>query len=296
MFNMKKDITLYNHFHNGDLFYSRMLINILSNYFNITYYHNQSVPLFDDLDYVTELTPIPPNYDIHNTNLENRIVNTWIGQNGMYYVNQTPIPGCTFENHLKLVKDICNFYKIDLTNYTNNDYLPTINYDRLKNYNLIVNTFDKFKHKYKSLILISSGNVHSGQALNFDFKNIINILAKNNEDCLFLTTSDIVEDTLNVLNINKIVTLIPNLLHISLISNYCNIIIGRASGPFCFSHTKNNFNDITKTFISLSYNKYEGIFYNDGKNRNIWSNNYDEHNIINIIQDEIYLKKNNYDK
>ncbi|NBP03165.1 MAG: hypothetical protein EBU90_24290 [Proteobacteria bacterium] len=286
---MKKNITLYNNFHKGDLFYSRILVNILSKNFNITYYHNQGALLFDDLPYVNEILGIP-GYDLSSTYLEQNIVNTWIGQKNMHYVNNQIIPGCSFDNHFKLVKDICDYYQIMLNESIKN-YLPIILYENLKEYDNIVNEMIKLKKQYKKLILISNGDVLSGQAQNFDFSPIVIDLASNNKNCLFLVTKKINTDITNIIDISENVTkLTSDMLQISLVSNYCDIIVGRASGPFCFTHTKNNFNDPTKTFISFTNIQSEGIFYFNGENKNIWSNNYEYNNIIKTIQDEINLK------
>lgn len=287
---MKNNITLYNHFHNGDIFYSRILINILKDYYNITYYHNLQSPLFEDLPEVNEIVGIPSNYDIHNTNLENNIVNTWIGQKQMIYVSHQPIPGCSFTNHFKLVTDICNFYKIELDGYFNN-YLPSINYNNLKSYNNIVEKIKELKLKYDLIILVCDGNVNSGQSHNFNFIPIVEHLSENNPNCLFLITNQLYHNKSNIITTYPQITeSLPDLLQISLISTYCDIIVGRASGPFCFTHTKENFNDDKKTFISFTFNESEGIFYYDGENKNLWSNNLNYPNMITTIQNEINLK------
>jgi hypothetical protein len=289
---MKKNIILYNHFHNGDIFYTRILINILLKYFNITFYHNQQSPLFEDLPDVTEIIGIPSHYDIHNTNLENYIVNTWIGQKQMIYVSHQPIPGCSFINHFKLVSDICEFYNIKLNNVLN-EYLPSIVNVNLKSHNSIVDKLEKLKLKYKLIILVCDGNVNSGQSHNFSFSPIIERLSVNNPSCLFLSTNQHYPNNINVVTTYPQITeTLPDLLQISLISNYCNIVIGRASGPVCFTHTKENFNDGNKTFISFTFNESEGIFYYEGKNKNIWSNNFIYDDMITIIQNEINLKLN----
>jgi hypothetical protein len=287
---MKNNITLYNHFHNGDIFYSRILVNILKNHYNITYYHNLQSPLFEDLPEVNEIVGIPSNYDINNTNLENNIVNTWIGQKQMIYVSHQPIPGCSFTNHFKLVTDICNFYNIKLENDFNN-YLPSVNNDNLKSYNNIVEKIKKLKLKYDLIILVCDGNVNSNQSHNFNFIPIVEHLSKNNPNCLFLSTNQLYENKPNVITTYPQITeSLPDLLQISLISNHCDIIVGRASGPFCFTHTKENFNDDKKTFISFTFNESEGIFYYDGKNKSLWSNNLNYPNMITTIQNEINLK------
>jgi hypothetical protein len=287
---MKKNITLYNHFHNGDIFYSRILINILIKYFNITFHHNISGVLFKDLPEVNEIIGIPDEYDIHETNLENNVVNTWIGQQGMGYVVNQTIPGCSFNNHFKLVEDICNFYKINLTNNLN-DYLPIVNYENLPLNNKITEEFKTFKSKYKLIILVCDGDVNSGQSDNFNFVPIIESLANDNLDCLFICTNQLYPNNDNIINTYPQITgELPDLLEISLLSNYCDIVIGRASGPVCFTHTKNNFNNPNKTFISFTFNKSEGIFYSEGTNKNIWSDNLNYDNIMTIIQTEINLK------
>lgn len=286
---MKENITLYNNYHKGDLFYSRILVNILSKYFNITYYHDQGTLLFDDLPYVNEILGIP-GYDMHNTYLNQNIVNTWVGQKNMHYVNNQIIPGCSFDNHFTLVKDICDYYQITLNENINN-YLPIILYENLKEYDTIVDEVIKLKKQYKKLILICNGDVLSSQAQNFDFSSIITNLATKNKDCLFLVTEKINIDITNIIDISKNITkLSSDMLQISLISNYCDIVIGRASGPFCFTHTKSNFSDPSKTFISFTNIQSEGVFYFNGENKSIWSNNYQYDNIIKTIQDEINLK------
>jgi hypothetical protein len=287
---MKNNIVLYNHFHNGDIFYSRILINILKDHYNITYYHNLQSPLFEDLPEVNEIVGIPANYDIHNTNLENNIVNTWIGQKQMFYVTHQPIPGCSFTNTLKLVKDICNFYNIELDNNFNN-YLPSVIYKNLKSYNSIVEKMKELKLKYELIILVCDGNVNSGQSHNFNFTPIVENLSENNPNCLFLSTNQLYNNKSNIISTHPQITeSLPDLLQISLISTYCDIIVGRASGPYCFSQTKENFNDDKKTFISFSNTESEGIFYYEGKNKNLWSNNFDNNNVTTTIQNEINLK------
>jgi hypothetical protein len=108
---MKETINVYNHFHNGDIFYSRVLINALIKNYNINFYHNLITPLLSDIDGVTEIQGVPPNFDIHANDLNSLNVNSWIGQQNMVFVN-TSIPGCSFDNYLILVKHIINHYGI----------------------------------------------------------------------------------------------------------------------------------------------------------------------------------------
>jgi hypothetical protein len=147
--------------------------------------------------------------------------------------------------------------------------------------------FDTYKSNFEKIILISNGDVYSGQSYNFDFTEIIKKLSINNKNILFLTCQAIPTDYENILCTSNITEIIPDLLQISYISTHCSAIVGRASGPFCFAHTKDNLTDVNKTFISFGNNMNECIFYNRQKSKSIWSNNYDFQNVLDMIQNNI---------
>ena len=44
-----------------------------------------------------------------------------------------------------------------------------------------------------------------------------------------------------------------------------------------------------KTFISLTHNEIEGVWFKESESKQIWTNNYDNNNIVNIINNEINL-------
>jgi hypothetical protein len=60
----------------------------------------------------------------------------------------------------------------------------------------------------------------------------VNSLTKN-----LYFTSDIINATNGDLNEN------------SFVSTFCNLIIGRSSGPYCFTQTSENYSDPNKTFL-----------------------------------------------
>lgn len=281
---MKEKINIYNHFHNGDIFYARMLLNGLIEKYEINFYHDLNVPLLSDIDGVTEIKGVPNHFGIHTNDLENKNVNSWIGQQNMIFVN-TQIPGCSFDNYFSLVKIILNYYNIDIK--SEEYYLPTINYEKILNYDFIVRTMIDYKSKYYKIILLSNGNVNSGQAVNIDLTSTILNLATNNPDCLFLTTTPVYHNVNNIIDTSSLTNTIPDLLQISLISTFCDVIVGRASGPYCFTHTKENLLDPKKTYISFSNNPNEGIWYKNSKAKQIWNQNYDINYIFTTINNEI---------
>jgi hypothetical protein len=277
------NINLYNHFHNGDIFYSRVLMQAFDSKFNINYYHS-NLNLFEDMDNVSEFLYIPSEYSIHENFIHNNTVNTWIGQNGFTHVH-TATPGCSFENYFSLVKIILNHLNIEIKNPE--DYLPEINFEKLKDLDIIYDKISSLRKQYKKLILISSGPVHSAQSFNFDFHQIMINICNQNPNVLILSTMDYGNMPENFINTSFITKKIPDLLQISYISKFCDIIIGRASGPFCFCHTKENLLNPDKTFISICNNESEGKWFQSSKALQKWTNNYDPCYITNLINSSI---------
>jgi hypothetical protein len=282
---MKETITLYNHFHYGDIFLSRMLIKGLSEKFNIKFYHKLNVGLFDDLDFVEEIGNIPNNFSLHQTNLEQKIVNTWIGQNHMSYIKNTSVKGCNFDNYFRMIQDVLNYYNIPIRE--KEYYLPTIYYDKLKDFETIKNNFLDLKNKFEKCILISNGKVLSAQSLNFDFTPILNKLSEKYPKYLFLVTEDISFKKDNIKSTYELTNRIPDLLYISYFSTQSEVCIGRSSGPYTFSMNYDNFMNNQKKFISFNNTESEGFFYNNHKFNFVWSNNYDLGHIYNTINNNL---------
>jgi len=282
---MKEKINVYNHFHNGDIFYSRMLINGLIKKFDINFYHNLTAPLLSDIDGLTEIVGIPPNFNIHTNDLQNKNVNAWMGQQNMIFVN-TSIPGCSFENYFEIVKLILNNYEIDIE-LDEEFYLPTINKEKIFGNENITTFMENLKLSYNKIILLSNGNVNSGQSVNVDLTNLITRLSDNHPDKVFLVTQDILTNATNIINTSSITKIQPDLLQISLISSFCDIIVGRASGPYCFTHTKENLLNPNKTYISFSNNVNEGVWYKNTKATQKWSPDFNIENMYSLINNEL---------
>lgn len=282
---MKDTINLYNHWHYGDIFLSRMLIKGLSKKFKINFYHNLKPGLFKDLDDVKEIIGVPKNFSLHNSNLENNIVNTWIGQNNMSYINTLDSQGCSFKNYMKLIRDVLNFYKIEIKD--EEYYLPEIFYEKLPNISKIKSNFINIKQNFNKCILISNGDVLSRQSINFDFKPIIEKLSYDFPNYLFLITKDIIHNKKNIFYTGNLTNILPDLLYISYFSTLSEVLIGRASSPYTYFVTKENLTNKDKIIISFNNKKSEGYFYENVQPKFVWSNNYDLNNIYLTIKNNI---------
>ena len=280
-------IQVYNHLHNGDIFFSRGLLKLLSQKYEVIMYHNNNTPLFSDLSYVEEIKGIPSEFlpETDSSQIAHSgVINAWIGQGGLHYHSRPPC-GCTFENYFEIIKDVARYLNLNLSNIE--DYLPEVNFNKVGNYDVISSKMNHLKLKYKKIILISNGDVMSEQSSNFDFTDIVDELSKKYHDYLFLLTKNTYLLKENVIYTEDITQILPDLLQISLISLFCDVIIGRDSGPYCFTHVKDNILNPNKKYICFSGNRQSGIFYSNSKVDFTWSNNYNLNDIKNIIDNKI---------
>lgn len=287
---MNKKIKLFNYYHNGDIFYSRMLVQLLlRNNYEIEYYHNLSAPLLNDYDNLTEIKGIPNEW-VHTLDIKDSypdgILNTWIAQGDSRFFNQPPYPfACCYENHFSIAKEINKLLNLDLGD--DEIILPKITFDKLDNYQIIKTKMEEFKEKYEKIILISNGNVHSGQADNFDFTSIIDSLSNLFPKYLFITTQKINTHQQNIIDSFDITGAYPDLTYIGFISTYCDVIVGRNSGPYCYTMIENNIMDENKIYICFCTNEYEGKFYQNSKFKFYWSNNFEIANVEEYIKTKI---------
>lgn len=277
------NIILYNHFHNGDLHYSKWFIELFFNNQPITYLHSQKKGIYKLYPNVIE-GEINNNckqnsfiYEIDNT----VYINTWIGCNNRQYLK-----GCNVYTNYRMLEELCRYFSLE-NRYVVSDLVPT---------NIGMFDIDFVKNNNKLNILISNGDVHSGQANNFDFNPIIKNLSDKHSNVNFiLTQKRCLEKLNNVYYTEDIINLgFPDLNEIGYLSTFCDIIIGRSSGPYCFTHNKQNFLDVNKTYISFCDSYLDGTWFFDDdiiKSKILWSNCFETNYVIkyidNVINDKL---------
>ncbi len=270
---MHKHINLFNHYHYGDIFYSRTIINpLIKNGFTVNFYHNLNFGILEDVENCNEYS---------RTHIPNDSLNTWLGQNGALDEN-----GCSFAAHKNLALKILAQYGV--TDITEEELLPEIFYDNLSGKEKIHNLLSITNNR--KLVLICNGEVNSGQSDNIDFFTLINNLSDKYPQFLFITTTptNILKE--NVIFIGEYTRKLPDLLLIGYLSTFCDIIIGRASGPVCYTHTKQNLMNPNKTYISFTVREHEGKWYCRSKAKQIWSNSTNNDILINIVTNELQNK------
>ena len=123
--------------------------------------------------------------------------------------------------------------------------------------------------------------------VHFSFDDIIENLSNEYKEINFLVTNDSLISNDNVFYTKNIIGLEKDLFEISYLSTFCDVIIGRSSGPHSFSYIKDNFFNKKKINISICSFEYDGRWFYEVDCNNIWTDNYDEKYVLNLIKKEI---------
>jgi hypothetical protein len=141
------------------------------------------------------------------------------------------------------------------------DYFPTIDYSFF-NTELVNQAIAKISAFDKN-VLIANGRALSGQSkLDVNVLNdVIVELSKKYPYTAFITTTRIDVDNANIFCTDTLFQKNFDLLEISYLSTFCDVIIGKNSGPFTYSHTKQNIMDDSKVFVSFSNLARDNLLY-----------------------------------
>jgi len=290
---MKKAI-FFNMFRNGDLFvvreFTRSLVYQLPEY-NWYYAHGNHpnsladmpykylpMPHFHEVcasvgctshemsDILPKYKPLEPNEVLRNWSVDSPLyINTWAG-----CFHGSVFPRMTYPNMHDLLQiwkniSILLYQKTNtLTTFDKNiiEYFPKVNHLYFDS-SLITYAHKKI-NGYSKKWLIANGKSMSGQSqLNSEILNqvIIN-LAVQNKDIVFICTEKFPHDLNNIYFTTDLFVKSFDLPEISVFSQFCDVIIGKNSGPFTYCHTHSNILDNTKTFISFSNLERDNLLYN----------------------------------
>lgn len=277
---MFENVYFFNNYHNGDVFYSKEFVKDIKSKIgkNHYYIHNNDFSILKDMDIEQIKKPTPKN-DISVLQIENDIyINTWIGQQQSKYLSS----GCNLNANYNIFCDIYEQLNIEINQIEY--YIPSVDFQKVQTLNI-----NNFINQNKKYILICNNNVHSGQSENFNFDPIIDYLSTVYPDLMFIISNNTNLNKNNIFNFSNIGGITNNLLEISYISTKCDVIIGRASGPYCFTHIKENIKNPNKNFIGFSYGEAESKWVSDNncQAKQYWSNDFTESSIINLIEDKI---------
>ena len=254
-----KPVCFYNHWHNGDCFAVKGWIqSIMKQYPDIAYVYahpnNQKI-LADGPEYL-HVSNLPAGVSTHERVVEVGgvvFINTWCGA----YGSQTFRPGEIHANWLslhkqsKLMASYINAANGTDISFSDNvlEYVAETDWDYYD-----VSAADEFVSLHpENLHLICNGLVRSTQSNIGDMKSVIEELAARRPRDSFICTSQFETNCSNIYFTNDIFNLDGDINEIAYLSTKCKTIVGKNSGPFMFAHVKDNINDPSKSFVSLSH-------------------------------------------
>lgn len=246
-----KAICFFNHYHNGDLFYNKEFVRDIMSKIPTQYYyaHTKDKKILSDLNIQPAGLSAPDKIRMFEAKDQNIVcVNTWIGSYFDLYPGE-----CTLRFNYRMFQDIYNdlnkIFETSIKPEPIEHYLAKVDYSKFD-----VSSIDEYlKTDSNKKILFSNGPGLSGQcSYNGDMSDIITDIAKKNRDKTFIATQRFHSEESNVKFTSDIINVQgSDLNEISYLSRFCDVIIGKDSGPFCFTHTEENLMNPNKTFLSF---------------------------------------------
>jgi len=289
-------LVFFNHYRNGDCFINRNYVRDIIDQIGIDqvyYAHNNHTTITQDLP-VTHIRTDNLGSKIHQAikigydQQENTLyINTWVGATVPKYFNWGQ-----HANFIILEKIWQEYYQaLGLEfrgDYTN--YLPGMNFDK---YDLTIVNHWLDHNSHRPFILVCNGQQQSDQSDLGNMENIIPVIAEKYPDRIFLVCDKLKFVRENVYYADDIFNSpVGNLPYITYLSQYADIIVGKNSGPFSFSHLDKNLNNPNKTFLCFSKDfksclTGEGIYYA----RTLFSDQISDSIVTKIIEKVINMGK-----
>lgn len=260
-------VVFYNYWHRGDLHFSRSFVKkiseiCLSKDIECLYFYNDTDPtILNDIN--VKYVGLMPGCDNGSDRILDNILylNTWYGSRPQILNDQKTTFNCLYS----LFSYYFPYFGVKITDFSPLDFFPNIDYSKY----YIENVDIFFRNNLgKRFVLISNGPVLSCQSNNtINFNEIVSNLAKKFTGVIFLLTNkDCQLNFPNVLYTGDIINKdkkFSDINETSYISTFCDTIVGRSSGPYSFSMTKDNMFKTGKNFICFcySYNAYDNLAY-----------------------------------
>ncbi len=270
----KKTVVFYNELHNGDIHMSRPYIMDMMQIMgdnDYYYYHKNNPKILSDIENLKSI----PDLNLLQSPIDVKIC-TWIGKfswddKGNFF---SPFYGCNFPSYYEVMKKVYHGLGIADKMKPIADYVPTINYNQYS----IENIKNYFTKNTQRNILICNNKVSSGQAPNDPMNSMIMQLACSFANMNFIISNkNDLEEILEKDNIIYAKDIIKDdsidfdMNEISYIGSQCDVIIGRSSGPYVFSITKETVH--TKQFICFCNSIVDAWMFENSTNI-LYSNNH----------------------
>lgn len=283
-------LIFYNLWHNGDIHFTRPFIRDIikkTNFTEYQYLHWNSPKLLADIPGLIYGKPnqyCSPSNIVLKINNDEIYVNVHIGCYDFLFTDDVDTEGrSVVYTYHKLFTYI--YQQLGIIIGEEKDYIPTIDYEV---YNLEnINTFLSNNNHQK--VLVNNGPVHASQGVEIDFQKLIDQLSDEYPYVQFLLTSkNTILSKSNVFYTEDIIKAEGgDLNEISYLSQFCNIIFGRSSGPYTFCLTEKNMKDPSKVFICPSYKLRWVSWGTKSTCKFVWINKTEYDDIYSVVNTEI---------
>jgi len=184
-------------------------------------------------------------------------INTWVAANWDIFCKHGGINMHTMHEQWGIIFETINeFFDTSIKLKTKEEYLPRIDYSLfdIKNIDTYIES-----NPTDRKVLVCNNVPQSGQSLTSNLSEFIKDAAKKYPDTQFICTNEFDIDTLdNILFTNDIVSVKGcDLQEISYLSTFCDVIIGKNSGPYVFCETYDNYMNDNKRFLSFNTKHHE---------------------------------------
>ena len=256
-------IVFFNHYHRGDLHISKEFVKeVMKKLPNVEfeYWHNNPEIILKEIGIGSSAQKTPVLCDSKKALLKTSdtlYVNTWVGCMWDIFCKHGGINMYTLYDQWEILyKGINKFFESDLKlNSKKEHYLPRIDFEYL-NSKAKTNIDNWIKsNSNKKKVLLCNNTPASGQSFAFDIEKELLEVIESNPNTAFLLTNFTTKRSLknlfftsNIINTDQD----PDLFEISYLSEQCDVIIGKNSGPYVFCETYNNYMDKDKTFVSFN--------------------------------------------
>lgn len=289
---MIENLVFYNHWQNGDIHVSREFVKLIvksikaNNYLYLT--HKSPELLKDIPEIKVENTGIeyldndsPFMWNLHTRTL---CLNTWYGVSP----NFKNTASCTIDTLFALFSShVKKTLNVTLNPTKIKEFVPSVNYEYFNTSSID----DYIENNQRKKVLVCNGAVVSKQAKNFSFNNVITKIASEFQNVDFIMTEKFHCSADNIKFTDSIIQKSGNDLNeISYLSTFCDLVVGRSSGPYIYAMVKENLFNSNKTFLCFSDDEEIAYWSNDREMfdcKTVWSNDYSEDNIIAKIAEQI---------
>ena len=282
-----EEIYFHNPFGIGDVFVARTFVKEICKQLKdkkIYYCHIWGTHLFEDIPNLEEISVIdfeskfkadspfdrsclinhyssnPSQFSAMKTATLNKVkslhINTWYNTMAEHYASYDG-QAC-FPVLVHNFQSIFNVLKIsEIENPS--DFLPSVDYSYYDQDKRVAKSIQNIKGKFKKLVLVCNEVIEKTPIVdNFNINQTVQEHVTNNPDTAFIFTREDFPTANNVFFTDNILRgkPRPDLIYMGLIAEYCDVIIGRMSGPTTHTLTKANLVDNPKQYIVTTNFKY----------------------------------------